>query len=171
MACAWRNLGSSLRIHSLLKQYALSACHDRHMKPAVCQLTTSGSSLNKMQKASNFNPLNPIVHFWLHHTVHCAEKMVSARLCVGSVSAERMGQGEVGGVFRRVLCTWQLLGLAVKRPWLAPGMQVNMRQESKGQGRSDVDGNCVGCGLHMRTSSLAGVHLVAFSRAVPSAND
>ena len=26
-----------------------------------------------------FNPLNPIVHFWLHHTVHCAEKIVSAQ--------------------------------------------------------------------------------------------
>ena len=23
--------------------------------------------------------LNPIVHFWLHHTAHCAEKIVSAR--------------------------------------------------------------------------------------------
>ena len=32
-----------------------------------------------------------------------------------------MGQGEVGGVTRRVLCTWQLLGLAAKGPWLAPG--------------------------------------------------
>ena len=27
----------------------------------------------------------------------------------------------MGGVTRRVLCTWQLLGLAVKGPWLAPG--------------------------------------------------
>ena len=49
--------------------------------------------------------------------------------------------------------------------------EVNMRQESKGQGRSDVDGNWVGCGLHMRTSSFAWAHLVAFSRAVSSAND
>ena len=43
-----------------------------------------------------------------------------------SVSAERVGQGEVGqgavgGLTRRVLCTWQLLGLVVKGPWLAPG--------------------------------------------------
>ena len=49
--------------------------------------------------------------------------------------------------------------------------EVNMRQESKGQGRSDVDGNWVGCGLHMRTSSFAWAHLVAFSLAVSSAND
>ena len=52
------------------------------------------------------NPLNPIVHFWLHHTAHCAEKIVSACLRAGSASAERVGQGEVGGVTGRVLCTW-----------------------------------------------------------------
>ena len=46
--------------------------------------------------------------------MHCAEKIVSACWCAGSASAERVGQGEVGGVTRRVLCTWQLLGLAVK---------------------------------------------------------
>ena len=34
------------------------------------------------------------------------------------------GQGEVGGVTRRVLCTWQLPGLAVKGPWLASGGQI-----------------------------------------------
>ena len=32
-----------------------------------------------------------------------------------------MGQGEVGGVAHKVLCTWYLLGLAVKRNWLALG--------------------------------------------------
>ena len=32
-----------------------------------------------------------------------------------------MGQGEVGGVTCRVTCTWWLLGLAVKAPWLGPG--------------------------------------------------
>ena len=59
-----------------------------------------------------------MVHFWLHHTVHCAEKTVSARLYAGSASAESVREGEVGGVNRRVTCTWWLLGLAVKRPWL-----------------------------------------------------
>ena len=38
--------------------------------------------------------LNTLVHFWLHHT----RKVVSARLCTGSASAERVGQREVGGV-------------------------------------------------------------------------
>ena len=64
------------------------------------------------------NPLNPIVHFWLHHTEHCAEKIVSVCLRAVSASAER-----VGGVTGRVLCTWWLLGLALKRPWLVPGGQ------------------------------------------------
>ena len=36
---------------------------------------------------------------------------------MGSVS----GQGAVCGVTHRVTCTWWLLGLAVKEPWLAPG--------------------------------------------------
>ena len=66
------------------------------------------------------NPLNPIVRFWLHHTAHCAEKIVSARLRTGSASAERVGQGEVGGVIGRVVCTWWLPGLALKRPLLVP---------------------------------------------------
>ena len=46
-----------------------------------------------------------------------------------------------------------------------------MRQESKGQGHSDIDGNCVRCGLHMRTSGFAWAHLVAVSQAASSAND
>ena len=53
--------------------------------------------------------------------MHCAEKIVSVHLHAGSASAERVGQGEVGGVTRRVLCTWQLLDLVVRGSWLAPG--------------------------------------------------
>ena len=49
--------------------------------------------------------------------MHYAERIGSVRLCAGS--AERVGQGEVGEVTGRVLSTWQLLGLAVKGPWLA----------------------------------------------------
>ena len=52
--------------------------------------------------------------------------MVSSCWCAGSMSAEKVGQGEVGGVNRKVLCTWQLLGLAVKRSWLAPGGVTGM---------------------------------------------
>ena len=39
----------------------------------------------------------------------------------GSASAERVGQGEVGGITRRVTCTWWLLGLVVKVSWLGQG--------------------------------------------------
>ena len=46
------------------------------------------------------------MHNGLHH-VHCAEKIVSACL---RVSAEKVGQGEVGGVTCRVLCTGQQVG-------------------------------------------------------------
>ena len=38
------------------------------------------------------SPLNPIIHFWLHHTVHCAEKIVSVGLYAGPTSADMMGQ-------------------------------------------------------------------------------
>ena len=44
-------------------------------------------------------------------------------MCAGSASAERVekdSQGEVGEVTHRVTCTWWLLGLAVKVPWLEP---------------------------------------------------
>ena len=77
----------------------------------------------KILGLKGYNPLNPIVHFWLHHMAHCTETIVSAFWCVGSVLAEteRVGQREVGGVTCRMLCTWWPLGLTVKGSWLAPG--------------------------------------------------
>ena len=42
----------------------------------------------------------------------------STHLCIRFASAERVGQGEVGG---RAACTWWLLGLAVKGLWLGLG--------------------------------------------------
>ena len=53
--------------------------------------------------------------------MQCAEKIVSAHLRAGSALAERVGQGEVRGVTRRVTCTWWLLWLSVEMPWLALG--------------------------------------------------
>ena len=40
---------------------------------------------------------------------------------VSLASAERVGQGEVGGVTRRVTCTCWQLWLSVEMPWLAVG--------------------------------------------------
>ena len=57
-------------------------------------------TFNNSFKLIKLNPLNPAVHFWLHHTAHCAVKIVSVCLCMGSVSAERVGQVEMGGVGR-----------------------------------------------------------------------
>ena len=39
-------------------------------------------------------------------------------LHAGSLSAEKVGQGEVGVVIHRVTCTWWLLGFALKEAWL-----------------------------------------------------
>ena len=47
-------------------------------------------------------------------------KLSFGYIILRTASAERVGQGEVGGVTRRVTCTWWLLGLAVKVPWLGP---------------------------------------------------
>jgi len=105
--------------------YSVSVKYEHfHFQSIVCCSLVPRSNLMFLQQTmNNTNMLNPIVHFWLHvyHTAHCAEKIVSARLRAGSASAERVGQGEVGGVIHRVLCTWWLLGLALKRPWLVPG--------------------------------------------------
>ena len=40
---------------------------------------------------------------------------------VGSATAERAGQGEVGGCTRRVQTAWPCLGSAVERSWSALG--------------------------------------------------
>ena len=48
----------------------------------------------------------------------------SARFAHGSASAEKVGQGEVGGVTCSVTCTRWLLGLAVKAPWLGLGGSI-----------------------------------------------
>ena len=62
-----------------------------------------------------------MVYYRLHHIVHCTEKM---RLCVGSVSVERVVQGEVGGVTAECCAHGSYLDLAVKRPLLAPGGSI-----------------------------------------------
>ena len=72
------------------------------------------------------------MHFWLHRTTNCAKKIVAVHWCAGSASPERVGQGDGGGVTRRVLCTWQLLGLAVKEPWLGPGGPILALAAHKG---------------------------------------
>ena len=68
-----------------------------------------------------FNPLTPCSTFLI--TSYCALHrkdsfcILARRFCV----SRKGGTGEVGGITCRVLCTWQLLGLAIKATWLAPG--------------------------------------------------
>ena len=76
--------------------------------------------------------------------MHCAQKIIFARQHAGSASAERVGQGEVGGVTRRVTYTWWLLGLTVKTPWLGP--------------RGPILALAVWTGLEDATPTLQGVH-------------
>ena len=63
--------------------------------------------------------LNPIVHFWLSY---CALRrkeslcMLVRRFCI----SRKGWKGLTGGGSWRVTCTWWLLGLAVKVPWLEP---------------------------------------------------
>ena len=84
------------------------------------------------------------MHFWLHHTragSASAERVGQGEVGQGEVGQGEVGQGEVGqgevgqgevgqgevgqgevgGVICRVTCTWWLLGLAVKVPWLGLG--------------------------------------------------
>ena len=53
-------------------------------------------------------------------TLYCALCRKDSLHAGAQVLAERVGQVEVGGITCTVLCAWQLLGLAVKGPWLAP---------------------------------------------------
>ena len=62
-------------------------------------------------------------------TAHCAEKIVSARLCAGSTSAERVGQGEVDGVTCRVTCN-----MVAARLGLVSRGHTPFRKRGKGSG-------------------------------------
>ena len=79
------------------------------------------------------------MHFWLHHTAHCTEKIVYAHLHAGSASAERVGQrevgqGEVGGVTQgdmhmvaaRLGCKSTMVGTRWANP--CPGCMDRLRK-------------------------------------------
>ena len=68
---------------------------------------------------SAVNPLNPIVHFWLHHTAHCSEKILSARythwFCVSRKGGTGGGgwghlQGDMHMVAARLGCQSAMVG-------------------------------------------------------------
>ena len=65
---------------------------------------------------SLINPFNPTVHFWLHHTAHCTEKIVSARytrrFCVSWDRGRWVGhpQGDMHMVAARLSCQSAMVG-------------------------------------------------------------
>ena len=68
---------------------------------------------------SSVNPLGPIVP---NVVIILSASSCDFRQCpweIGSATAERAGQGEVGGV--RVQTAWPCLGSAIERSWSALG--------------------------------------------------
>ena len=69
-------------------------------------------------------PLTPIVQFRLPYCALCRKDSLCALRALvlhqqkGWDRGRWVRQGEVGGIARRVTCTWWPLGLAVKAPWL-----------------------------------------------------
>ena len=63
-----------------------------------------------------FNPLTTDDAFW--HCQFLATLSVGA-IClkIGTVLAERMGQGDVGGCTHLAYSTWWLLELPIDKPW------------------------------------------------------
>ena len=67
------------------------------------------------------NPLNPIVHFWLHHTAQCAEKIVSARYARRFCVNRKGGTGGGGCGYPLGDTHMVAARLGCQAPWLGPG--------------------------------------------------
>ena len=59
--------------------------------------------------------------FWHRLTSAACYQLVQSVLKIGSVLAERVGQGEVGGCTPLGDSAWRLLQLPVEKLWSAPG--------------------------------------------------
>ena len=64
----------------------------------------------------HFNPLTTDDAFWRRQTLAACYQLALSVLKIGSVLAERVGQGEVGGCTPLGDSAWRLLQLAVKKP-------------------------------------------------------
>ena len=67
------------------------------------------------------NPLTTDDTSWRRLTLATCYQLAQSVLKIGSVLAERVGQGEVGGCTPLGDSAWRLLQLAVEKPWSAPG--------------------------------------------------
>ena len=122
MAHAWCNLGSSLTVHNFAK-----ATHIVCMSWQTYE--TSSVPLNHIWFVLEHEAKDPLTPAYsaLLITSYCTLRRKDG-LCAlvhGFCVSRKNGVGEGGGIFRRVLCTWQLLGLAVKGPWLAQGGPIS----------------------------------------------
>ena len=86
--------------------------------------TPQGQETSSLRLTSSL--LNTKTYCTLLMTSYCALRRKDSLCALArrfSVSIKG-GIGEVGGVTCRVLCTWQLLGLAVKAAWLPLGWPI-----------------------------------------------
>ena len=67
------------------------------------------------------NPLTTDDTFWRSHFLATCYQLAQSVLKIGSVLAERVGQGEVGGCTPLADSAWELLQLPVEKPWSTPG--------------------------------------------------
>ena len=63
------------------------------------------------------NPLTTDDAFWCHQILATCYQLVQSGLKIGSVLAERVGQGEVGGCTVLGDSAWRLLQLAMEKAW------------------------------------------------------
>ena len=88
------------------------------------KLLKAGATVNTTNKVSNLTrdyALGPIAP---NVVIILSASSCDFRQCpweIGSATAERAGQGEVGGCTRRVQTAWPCLGSAVERSWSALG--------------------------------------------------
>ena len=115
-------LSPPLLINSTTGHYNSTGMYSTGLWSAFLASVQQGRALERGQQHGAL-PCLPEIH-WKPLKYGClynAEKMVSVHLRAGSASAERVGQREVGWFTRTVTCTWWLLGLALKGPWLGLG--------------------------------------------------
>ena len=72
----------------------------------------------------NIIPLNPLTTddtFWRHQILATCYQLAQSVLKIGSVLAERVGQGEVGGYTALPDSAWWRFQLPVEKPWSMTG--------------------------------------------------
>ena len=94
------------------------------VKTTTVQVTAVSGFIEQVGSMINhFNP-NSALLVTSYCTLCRKEGLCALSARCNSASAERVEHGEVDEVTCRVTCTWWLLGLAVKVPWLGLGGSI-----------------------------------------------